>query len=390
MSARLSGVVFVVLLVAFTFGILTLWIQELWPWAVFQSVVLIATALCLFVGVEKISAWLLLPLSIALIGALQIAFSRTVDGWETRRTVFEWLTYASGAFLAFVVCREPHLRARALRLFAVSAAVLALLSTIQNYSSPGRVLWLFDSGYTDIVFGPFVYHTKLANFAELAIPVAVWLASAEKRRRGLHLGCAVVLAGSVVASASRGGILVLALEAVVLGAISQARRPVPLAIGLFGILICTSAVFGWELAAHRFASIDPAEDLRWSLAATSVEMARRYWLTGCGLGTWSLVYPEFARFDLHLFINQAHSDWLQWLDEGGIWFPVVMGGMLALALKAARREWWTLGLVFVWLHGVADYPMQQTPAFACLQIAFWGAAVAVNGNLGRAVAVRRN
>jgi hypothetical protein len=266
---------------------------------------------------------------------------------------------------------------------------LALLSTIQNYSSPGRVLWLFDSGYKDIVFGPFVYHTKLANFAELAIPVAVWLASAEKRRRGLYLGCAVVLAGSVVASASRGGILVLMLEALVLGVISQARRPIPLAIGLFGILICSS-VFGWELAAHRFASIDPGEDLRWPLVATSFEMARRYWLTGCGLGTWSLVYPEFARFDLHLFINQAHSDWLQWLDEGGIWFPVVMGGMLALALKAARREWWTLGLVFVWLHGVADYPMQQTPAFACLQIAFWGAAVAVNSNLGRAVAVRRN
>jgi hypothetical protein len=356
---------------------------------VFQSVVLTATALCLFLGVEQISAWLLLPLSIALIGALQIAFSRTVDGWETRRTVLEWLTYAAGALLAFLVCREPHFRVRALRLFAVSAGALALLSTIQNYSSPGRVLWLFDSGYKDIVFGPFVYHTKLANFAELAIPVAVWLASAEKRRRGLYLGCAVVLAGSVVASASRGGILVLMLEALVLGVISQARRPIPLAIGLFGILICSS-VFGWELAAHRFASIDPGEDLRWPLVATSFEMARRYWLTGCGLGTWSLVYPEFARFDLHLFINQAHSDWLQWLDEGGIWFPVVMGGMLALALKAARREWWTLGLVFVWLHGVADYPMQQTPAFACLQIAFWGAAVAVNSNLGRAVAVRRN
>jgi hypothetical protein len=106
-------------------------------------------------------------------------------------------------------------------------------------------------------------------------------------------------------------------------------------------------------------------------------MARRFWRFGCGLGTWSTVYPEFARFDVHVFVNQAHCDWLQWTAEGGIALPLLAVAMLTVVLRAARREWWVVGLAVVWLHGFFDYPMQQTPALASLQIAFFGAAAAI-------------
>ncbi len=351
MTARLSGAV---LAVAFAFGIGTLGIAEMWPWALFQSLVLLTAGFVL--QSRTVSVSLVLPLFVALIGVVQLLTGNTIDAWQTQRTVLEWITYTAAAFLAFQVFLDPRLRRWALRAFAVFAAAVAALD-------------------------PFPYHTKLANFAELAMPVAVWLLIVEPRQRWLYSGCAIVLAGSVVASASRGGIVIIGLEAIVLCLL--ARRPVL----VLAIVLCGVALFGWDVAAHRFTTLDPAEDLRWPLAATSIEMAHRYWLGGCGLGTWSIAYPEFARFDLHVFINQAHSDWLQWLDEGGIWFPAIMAAMLAIALKTARREWWTVGLAFVWLHGAIDYPMQQTPAFACLQIAFWGAAVALNSNVSRAVAV---
>lgn len=382
--AILRGITFIILAAAFTFGISTLWIDALWPFAAFQAV--IVTTACLwfcaaaFRPEVRMNGWLALPFLVAALGTAQVVFGRTESAWQTRQSVFEWVTHACAAVLAYQVCRDERLRIVALRVFALGAGALALLSTVQNYSAPGRVLWLFDSGYADAVFGPFVYHTKLANFAELAIPVALWLALNERKARPLYAAAAVALAVAVVAAASRGGIVVLALEFVVLGMIAARRlrrgRSIRTAIAFTAALAAGVTVGGWELAWNRLDS-DPFRDLRLPIASSALEMAGRYWFTGSGLRTWSTVYPEFAHFDIHLFVNQAHCDWLQWLDEGGVMFPGIMLLMAATAIRTARKQWWTLGVVFVWLHGSWDYPMQQTPAFASLQIAFWGAALAL-------------
>jgi hypothetical protein len=364
MTSRLERSIFAALAAAFAFGIATLWIPEMWPWAVFQSLVMTATAACLLLYAWKpagfrFDPWLLAPLAVAAIGAVQLALRKTVDIERTRRGVFEWATYASAAYLAFLGCRNARLRRRALQLFVLAGAALALASTVQNYAAPGRVLWLFDSGYSDGVFGPFVYHTKLANFAELAIPAALWLAVTEGRRRALYITAAVVLAATVVAAASRGGVGILAVEFIVVGIAARRSRLGRSHLGetaLATALVVAVATCGWEVAFERFASQNPLQDLRWPIASTSIEMAQQYWTTGSGLGTWSTVYPEFARFDAHIFINQAHCDWLQWLVEGGVLFPALMAVMLAAVIRSARCEWWTLGLAFVWLHGLVDYP----------------------------------
>src|SRR5580692_3778894 len=123
MTTRLNGIVSVILGVAFAFGILTLWIPEMWPWAVFQSVVLVTAGLCLFFSTGNFSAWLVLPLSVPLIGTAQLVFLKTADAWQTRRAVSEWITYTAAAFLAFLVCRDSHLREQALRGFAIAAAL---------------------------------------------------------------------------------------------------------------------------------------------------------------------------------------------------------------------------------------------------------------------------
>ncbi len=379
---RFRSVTFIALLGAFTFGVGTLWIDSLWPFALFQAVIVSIACLWFCVTAFKprvqSSYWLTLPFLVAALGAMQFMLGRTVNAWQTRLSVFEWVTHGCAAVLAFQVCQDNRFRLITLRTFALVSGALALLSTIQNYSAPGRVLWLFDSGYSDAVFGPFVYHTKLANFAELAIPVALWLALNERRSRPVYAAAAVALAASVVASASKGGIVVLALEFAILCGIAVRRHnggvSLRTVLAFTAALTIGVAVSGWELAWDRL-SMDPLRDLRFPIVYSSLEMARRYWLTGSGLGTWSFVYPAFAHFDIHVLINQAHCDWLQWLDEGGVLFPAIMLLMSIIAIRTARREWWTLGVVFVWFHGLLDYPMQQTPAFASLQIAFWGAAL---------------
>jgi hypothetical protein len=368
---------------AFTFGLFMLWIKDPWPFAVFQAAIT-AAACVWFLSAARLpeagfTPWLVLPFGVAALCALQIALGATENRWQTRQSMFEWTTHACVAVLAFQVCRDESLRAGSLRLLAVAAAGLALLSAAQNYSSPERVWWLFDSGYSENVFGPFVYHTKLANFAELTMPVAVWLATIERRWRFIYVACAAALAGVVVAAASRGGMIVLAAQLVILGffVARKVKGRALRAAGAFALaLLAGVSVFGWTLAAERLA-IDPMSDLRIPIVLSTLDMLPRYWLHGAGLGAWSTVYPQFARFDNHLFINQAHCDWLQWLAEGGVPMLALMLSMTAIVVRSARREWWTVGLLFVWLHGAFDYPTYQTPAFMSLQMAFWGAALAV-------------
>ncbi len=382
-EARLPIATAAVLAVAFAFGILTLWAPSAWPFAVFEAAVLAMTSAWLIAGAIRPAAidwspWLALPLGVVAIGVAQLLIRRSENAWETRRVAMEWFTHSAVAFLAYQACRNVRLRHWLLRAFTLSAGALALAAIVQHFTAPQRILWLFDSGYPDLVFGPFVYHTKLANFAELAIPCAVWLAVKDRRRSALYLASAAVAAGSVVAAASRGGILVIAIELAVLGWFSRRERLRlgRAAVGFAGALAITIAVVGWDLAAERL-SLDAAEDMRWPVLLSSLAMCRRFWPFGCGLGTWSTVYPEFARFDVHLFINQAHCDWLQWAAEGGIALPLLAAAMLVAVFRAARREWWVIGLAVVWLHGLFDYPMQQTPVLASLQIAFFGASAAI-------------
>lgn len=353
---------------AFIWGISTLWIKDYWPFAAFSSLILLTCALSLR---SPCPPRLVLPFLPAALALTQLLTHTTQAPWQTRLAALEWLTHGATALLVYLTFREsPRLRRAALRVFVLAAGLIALASTLQNYTAPGRVWWLWDTGYQDLVFGPFVYHTKLANFAELAIPAAVWLALNEPRRRALYIFATAALAGSVVASASRGGMIILLVEFAVLSIIagrSRLRSTLAFAAGMsLGI-----ALFGYELAVHRWTTIDPLTDLRLPIIRSGLEMASAFLPLGAGLGTWRTVQPAFANFDVHITINQAHCDWVQWLAEGGIPMVAIMAAMVWTALRAARKEWWILGVVFVWLHGAIDYPMQQTPALTSLFIAFW-------------------
>jgi O-antigen ligase len=106
-------------------------------------------------------------------------------------------------------------------------------------------------------------------------------------------------------------------------------------------------------------------------------------LTGFGLGTWSEVYPGFARFDDGRFANQAHNDWAQWAAEGGLPFFLLMAVVVGLAVRPAYRSLWGLGLLAVFMHGFIDYPMQQRPALAAFFFALLGIVNAYAGKVPR-------
>jgi len=268
---------------------------------------------------------------------------------------------------------------------------LAAVSMLTVFSSPpGVVFWLFHAGSDRPTLGPFVYYNQYAAFIEAVLPLALVQAILDQRRRMLYSVMlysvvAALLLASVVAGGSRAGtilclaeVMVIPLIAIGQGILSR-RAAGRVLLASVSTLVVLGAVAGWDVIWKRLQEPNPYA-VRKDFLLSSLEMIRDRPLTGFGLGTWSEVYPGFARFDDGLFANQAHNDWVQWAAEGGIPFFLLMLGVVALAIRPAFRSLWGVGLLAVFVHCFVDYPMQQRPPLAAFFFALVGIVSASGGS----------
>ena len=266
------------------------------------------------------------------------------------------MTWAA-VYYAGVSLLQQESVARSMRTAMVWFGFLVSVEAIvQAYLSPGKVYGLFASGYHEFVMGPIVYHTHFAVFLETLLPIALCAAFSKAGRSYPMLAVSAVLLSSMVVSASRGGMLIAALEVVavlVLRPIAT-RRALMLA-GATAILIL---IVGFETASQRFY----AETLttgRLQFAQSTLHMiAARPWV-GWGLGCWPAVYPAFATFDPGPIVNQAHTDWLQWTAEGGLPVGIAMLAILVWGMRPALRSIWGIGVIAVFIHAAFDYPFSR-------------------------------
>ncbi|MBZ5577640.1 MAG: O-antigen ligase family protein [Acidobacteriia bacterium] len=367
------------------YGILTLWVADRWALALYQAAALGAcAAFGVWMAVRPTRvAWsaLLIPLALIPIwGLAQLAAGRTIYRAETWNSVLNWTVNLASFFLALQILREPRRRQRFLDCLLYFGVAVSILSTVQMFTSEGRIFWLFPSGYSDFVMGPFIYQNQYAAFIETILPLALYRGVTHKKPFG-YWAMAGVMVASVVASASRTGTLLVLLEVLVIPLLASVRGLIPgrtaaLALGS-GIML--SAVFitvvGWGVVWQRFQLADPY-GVRRDMLRSSVQMVQERPVMGFGLGTWATAYPAFALYDDGLYANQAHNDWAQWGVEGGL---PLLAAMAVFALLLARMAWtslWGVGLVSLLLHSLVDYPMQQRPALAGWFFAMAGALAA--------------
>jgi len=359
------------------FGLLTLWVRQRWAVAACQIAILALSVLW-----ALLAAWLRAPIrlhpaflpfaAVPAIGALQLAFHQTVLPWYTSEKTIEWTVHLLAAFLLYQAAGSARFRAHWLDALFLFSTLIAIVSLLQVFTSDGRVFWLFESGYKDDVLGPFVYRNKYAQFVELVIPAGLFLALRTRHRAPFALVAVAIMAAGIVAGASRSGLALLLLEvlAVVLAAWYQQWLSGRMALlwgGQIALLILVwGFIAGWDYLWGRLVGLDPLADLRFPLMATTLDMIRARPLQGFGLGTWPLVYPEFARFDIGLVANQAHCDWLQWAAEGGLPQLAALLALTALLFRSLVRSLWGIGFLAVLVHATLDYPFMQLPLFATL------------------------
>lgn len=120
-------------------------------------------------------------------------------------------------------------------------------------------------------------------------------------------------------------------------------------------------------------------DQRWILFSTTIEAIQDHWLTGSGLGTFMLIYPNYedAEQVIQAFANHTHNDYLEILLEIGLGGAVIILSFFLLISRGIFRsplsEAAFLSLVALCLHSIVDYPM-RTMALAMV-FAFLAASV---------------
>ncbi|MGH9662526.1 MAG: O-antigen ligase family protein, partial [Bryobacteraceae bacterium] len=320
-------------------GILAQRLPGRWPIAAFHSGVFLTGIVWMLTRREPAprSRLVVVLAGVVALALVQLAAGLTVYRWSTVNALLYWTANLTLFVVAIDTFAQPAPRERFLR-------------SCVYFGAAASLLFIFG-------FNTFPNRNHYAAFVELLLPLAVVAAVDRARSSLLHLVLAALLYASVIAAASRAGVVLVTLELIVILAIHRNRRSAALA----GLAVAFCAVIGWERLAGRFPG-DPFV-MRREYFQSSVAMLRDRPLAGFGLGAWAIVYPGYALFDDGRFANHAHNDWIQWIVEGGLPMFLLMLAIAALSIRPAVRSLWGIGVPAVFLHSLVDYPLER-PAMA--------------------------
>jgi len=272
--------------------------------------------------------------------------SLSLDPYSTRLVLIQLtaLLVYFGAVLAFT---DGPIRLRLLvRTIIIFGFLLAILGLIQSFTSPTKLLWLRELKEST-PFGPFVNRHHFAGYMELtlALPLGLLFSGAiERDKRFIYIFAALMMGVALIMTNSRGGILSLIAEIFFLVAMTGFRRKsrssssrereetagagiraavVRTALGLALLLSIFAGVvmLGGEPVLNRLmgtvSSADPTTG-RAHFWRVTLDIIRDHPLTGTGLGSYGLAYPQYDTRGGALRVEQAHNDYLQVLSDAGI------------------------------------------------------------------------
>jgi O-antigen ligase len=206
--------------------------------------------------------------------------------------------------------------------------VVSVFGILQHLTFNGKLYWFRVMHYGGIPFGPYVNRNHFAGFAELFIPMSLvpLMLGKVRRERWLIVGLfAVVSIGSLFLAASRGGVISLAVEVVVVVLCMSLRRMAPKQmLGGAAVLVAALVMVSWlglKEVAQRFSTMKTMEvssgkraSMRWGTWRIFVDHP---WM-GTGLGTLQIAYPPYETLYDGRIVNHAHNDYLEALAETGI------------------------------------------------------------------------
>ena len=370
------------------------------PWSIFvvESGALLLTLLWLakqWLDGQISLLWnpLFLPMSgYGALIALQIIFRVSAYPHDSISEALLFCAYAMLCFLATQTMIRSSQARKIATMLAIYGFTIAVFALLQGISPNGKLYWVRQPRMGGWIYGSYVNHNHYAGLMELLVPIPLVISLSrlahEKERIAAGVAAAI-MAGTIFLSGSRGGMLAIFVEFVVLATILlRAKKGMKIAIAATSFVIVLISLLTWlggkELT-NRVSSISTeartelSGGMRLSIDRDTFRMFREHPLFGWGLGTFPVVYPQFRTFYTNFFVNEAHNDYLQLLSEMGLAGIAVMGWFLVVLFQRVRRKIgdWTsdvsgavtlacaLGVVGILVHSLLDFNL-QIPANAAL------------------------
>ena len=193
---------------------------------------------------------LFLPMGVfgALIGA-QLVLHRTAYPHDTVSLALQYVAYATLCFLAGqTLLRAVQARSLAL-IFSVYGAALAVFALLQGISSNGKLYWIRQPRSGGWIYGPYVNHNHYAGLMEMLVPIPLVVSLtqlAPPKVRAVAGAAAAVMVGTIFLSGSRGGMLAIFAELIILAALlAQQKRGWRTAVGIGVFLTIVIGLFVW-------------------------------------------------------------------------------------------------------------------------------------------------
>ena len=339
---------------------------------------------------------LFLPMGVfGLLVLVQILFRASSYPHDTISHGMLLIAYAILCFLAAQTLLRGAQARKLAFIFCIYGCAVAAFALLQGISPNGRLYWVRLPRLGGWIYGPYVNHNHYAGLMELLIPIPLVLSLSQlapSKERLAAASAAALMAGTIFLSGSRGGMLALFAELVVLAVVLvKQRRDLRTAAALAVFLLLVIGLLTWlggDELSQRLATVygshtDISTDMRFQINRDGLRMFRQRPILGWGLGCFPIAYPQFRTFYTNFFVNQAHDDYLQLLVEMGLLgFGTVIWYLVVLVRKASPKikNWHSevggavtlaclLGVAGILVHSAVDFNL-EIPANAALFYVF--------------------
>jgi len=331
----------------------------------------------------------------AAFGALilvQITLGTSAYRHDTLSEAMLYCAYGMLCFLAtqsFIRSSQARKLGLILALYGFAIAAFALL---QGVAPNGKLYWVRQPRLGGWIYGPYVNHNHYAGLMELLVPIPLMISIthfAHEKERIASGVAAAIMVGTIFLSGSRGGMLAIFVEFIILAIVLfRRKKTVRIAIAsvaFAAVLVSLLAWLGGKELTTRVSSISTetrteiSGGMRLSIDRDTLHMFGRRPILGWGLGVFPVVYPQFRSFYTNFFVNEAHDDYAQLLAEMGLLGFGTMVWFVAVLYRNAFRKIgnWTsdvtgamtmaciLGFSGILVHSLVDFNL-QIPANAAL------------------------
>jgi len=295
--------------------------------------------------------------------ALSPVRSLSLDPYSTRLVIVQ-VTALLIYFVVTTMFLDTPRRLKALvRTIVIFGFILAAFGLTQSFTTDGTRVYWFRQLTQSTAFGPFINRHHFAGYMELAlaIPLGLFVSGAlESYKRPLFAFAIVVMAMSLVATNSRGGIISLGAEIffvlVVAGfswrrkkdqARSERLRSTILrgvaAMAIVLVLLAGALIISGPEVFTRFLGTPVAEDPtqgRSHFWSVTLDIIKSHPMLGSGLGSFGVIYTRYDTRNGLFRLEQAHNDYLQTLSDAGILGAVIGVVFIVILFRRgfARRE----------------------------------------------------